>query len=536
MNISNYSLKELPECFAGNPLSLAYLHDYGSVADFYSVPPEMAAIIRRLESYPEIAGRREKLAAVLKKNAARLSRNPQAAGCSEAIKSGKTFVVVTGQQAGLLGGPLYTVFKAMHAVKLAEHLSLTTDFNVLPVFWIASEDHDLQEIDHIHLVDLDNEARRFHLPVGPPGAGVQFAHFSEDPAEFMARLDSAFPETEFKGEMLGLCRQWLELPVAASFREMMLWLFRNTPLLLVDPFMLRELGGPVIADEIRNPGRNAKLVDIQGAALKDAGFAPPVSLMGKCNLFIYDNGLRLRLDWDGANFTEMKSGVTYSQEELLRILEENPHRFSTNVALRTVAQEFILPIAAVIAGAGEVAYFGQFKKLFAAYDMELPVCIPRASITLVEKKVATKMQKLDFSFSQLGDLSRVLQASLQALRGDTSRRATATQEKITAEVNNMQSELLALDGSLQKWSDKIIDRIIRDLSRLAARIGEVEDNSSRRVQADFEYIANHIYPGHKPQERMINILQFLVRHGPDFIDILMEKIDFKGFDHQVIEI
>lgn len=526
----------LPAPFQGNALARAYETEFASVAGFYSAPGTREAMIERMRSLRFTPEQRDNLTALLLHGATRESQNPLQLQAIATLRDPKTFAVVAGQQAGLLGGPLFTIYKALHAVRLARSLSETTEFNVVPVFWIASEDHDLAEIDHIDSIGADNALRRLRLRLGPEGSAAEFALPEEDPARIVDELAAAFPDNDFKEGVLARLRVPLSMTAAAGFRLLMQSLFKNTSLIFADPFLLRPLGRDIIEGEIREPGRNAALIRAQGAALQAAGYETPVQLRGDCNLFIYEDNIRKRVDWSGGRFVVNKSDASYTQEELLAELRKDPLRFSTNVALRTLAQESAIPCAAAVVGAAELAYFGQFKTLFEAHGLRQPVLAPRLSATLLETKIARKLEKHRLSLADLGRLDALPDALAKSASDGPAAKAEALHADIQQQLTGLRDLMAQTNEALEKWGGKATSKIERDVSRLVERIREESDADRATLKEDLDLIATHLFPGGKPQERALNIVQYLLRYGWSLVDRLLETVDIDRKEHQVIEL
>jgi bacillithiol synthase len=371
----------------GPRLCRDYLDGRGDAGRFYvygrhSDPAAFRGHAARIEPAFTVE-RRRRIASVLSptsvRSAERLRRFVDEGG----------FVVTTGQQAGFLTGPLYTVYKALTAVRLAGQLESLLGRVVLPIFWCASEDHDWAEIDHAYLVSTRYRLHRLRAP-SEERAAIPAAERTLGPG-----IESTFDELR---QVLGAQGDGFALldaveqayrpgaTVADAFRTLLAVLLEPFDMLLTDAAdpELKRLSRAVLSTEIRAADAHQARLRQRGAELVAAGYHEQVSLPNDgTNLFLRTPHGREKLERRGTEWRARESGLRLATDELLDIAETDPVRVTPNALLRPVVESAVFPTLAYVGGAAEISYFAQAQVLFAAHDVCMPVVVPRASVTLV---------------------------------------------------------------------------------------------------------------------------------------------------------
>ncbi|MFQ6090060.1 MAG: bacillithiol biosynthesis cysteine-adding enzyme BshC, partial [Candidatus Bipolaricaulia bacterium] len=332
-------------------------------------------------------------ATVREKLAERLLSYNRALGASqtvleniESLSSAGTHAVVTGPQPGLLTGPLYTIYKAISAITVAERLASSSGRRFIPVFWNHSEDHDFAEVGHIYLL---KENRPVILAYPPPESSgpksVAEISLEEEKIErLLSRIAEATPKSEFKDSILNQVRELVREShdFGDFFSRMMLWLFGGHGLVLVEPRHLQELIAPIFTRLIEEPDVTGRLVAQAGKVLEREGKAPQIRHpQWFCNFFID----RQRVTYRDRRFQIGEE--TFSREELLLMVQEEPYRFSSDVVTRPLIQDHLFPTYAYVAGPHEGAYLDQLHGVYRWFGLETPQVIPRYGATLIETRV-----------------------------------------------------------------------------------------------------------------------------------------------------
>lgn len=497
-------------------------------------PGQDASFVARLG---ELAGRhgadRELLAEALVQYNQAIGNSEAALANARRLAGGDAVAVVTGQQAGVLTGPLYTLYKAAQAVALAREMTDRLRRPVIPVFWIAAEDHDFTEIDHLDLLDRQGELRRLRLPLDPPPSHRSAGHIAAgDAAPALLREALAcLPETEF---LPGLAADLERLTAAGGsladwFGRLMAWLLGGQGLVLLDPMQpaLRRLAAPFVARLLENSEAVSLALEAGRAKVAALGFEPTVqSAPDAAQLFVYHEGQRLALFRKADGFATRGGEVAWSRREAAAQAAAEPERFSGNVVTRPLLQDYLLPTLAYVAGPGEISYYGLYGPVYQAALLEPPIYVPRAQLTLVEPSIARYLQKQELSLEQaLTGLeearSRRLDQSddigigqlFSGFRGDFDRR-----------YGDLISQVLRLDRSLEQAAAENVKQIHAQFGRLEEKARQQLRKNSETAMRQFDRLALNLSPRGQPQERVLNLLPFLARFGPNLPEELLARV------------
>ncbi|PNY82353.1 bacillithiol biosynthesis cysteine-adding enzyme BshC [Deinococcus koreensis] len=433
-------------------------------------------------------------------------------------------VVVTGQQAGALSGPAYSVHKGADAALLARRLD-TEDAPVVAVYWVASQDHDAAEVASTTLLDHAETLHHlsFDLPQGRPIGRVSWQ--GEWTAQAMALLD----RFEAPPEHVQRVRARIEQAVRAGgsyadvFARLIHSLLSPAGLLVLDPLhpALARLMAPALARELDDPLASSARIEDAARRLEGAGFTPQLRRpAGATNLFLEeDDGGRRLLRVEGGRFqTETR---IYSAADLRSVLEGDPSRITPAAGLRPIIQDTLLPTLAFVVGPGEIAYGAQLREVYPLHGLEQPLLWPRLSVTWLEPNVARLLRRLGASAAQLqadpeGVLGRALARERQA-----GALADGVLDSLSRQFETLSSELAALDPTLVGAAERTRTRSLARLSHLqtlATRaLARQEDDRSGQLGR----LRAHLLPGGVPQEREMNFLTFLLKHGDTPLELLL---------------
>jgi bacillithiol synthase len=434
--------------------------------------------------------------------------------------------IVAGQQAGLLTGPLYTFLKAVTAIAVARGLSVSTGRTIRPLFWVASEDHDVLEVnrctigDRRFVQDYPGEITRGHMP---QVADIDLRAAREPLLEF---LRTALPATEFTPWVLDQVAAADWRSYATAFGSLLRGLFARWDLRLVDPIALRPLTAPVLAACVsRWPAAQTALAE--GAArLRTAGFEAPI---GGLRLFEIANGLRVPIEAtaDGLRI----DGQVLGWEQAAEAIRRAPERFSGGAILRPVCQDGALPIVATIGGPSELAYLWQADPVAACAGVRSSALWPRISATFVGPPVARALAAAGIDGPRA---FRLGQPARDGAAGDERDPRAAAIELRGREL--LQAiDALALPGD-PRWLRSSREAIESAVARVAAHLDEERLAAQGRTRERLEKIEAAILPEGRLQERVANVYQFLNLHGPDFIQAAVEELDPWTLAHQFVRV
>ncbi len=517
-----------------------FLSDHFKVQQFY---PRSAYFNQwfkdeasRLTYAPE---RRERVSAVLERQNRSWGASQKALENIARLRAGAS-AVVTGQQVGLLGGPLFSIFKALTAVKLADHAT-ESGVDCVPVFWLATEDHDLEEINQISIPRPDASFQDLATPTqGLPDAPVGTVRFG---SEIQAVVEAA-AELLGPSEITDFLREAYrpEETFGTAFARLFARLFADSGVILLDATdpEFHQIAEPIYRAAIeRSTELDEALLD-RGKALEAAGYHQQVKVTPSSTLlFTLRNGARMpvhrRANGNGpADFLIGEERI--SQAELLGQLASSPHDFSGNALLRPVIQDYLLPTLAYAGGSAEVAYFAQAGVVYEALLGRVTPIIPRFSATIVEPKPKAFLERYGLRLVDLFQgpealreliASRTLPKELQAAFDQ----AQASLEKSLATIRD---GLARLDSTLIDSAANAESKMLHQLDQLRAKAARAELRQSEVLTRKADLLSNLLYPSKALQEREIAGVYFVARYGAEFLRGVYDAIHPDCLDHQII--
>jgi len=470
------------------------------------------------------AGRRAALISALR---AQNSESP----ALERLAGPDTVVVATGQQVGLFSGPCYTVYKALHAARLAEWLT-ASGLPAVPVFWLATEDHDFAEVDHLWVFNADHrpaKVKTVRPASGQPVGGVALA------APPISELRAAMEGLPFREEIVALVEEAYHpgATMGAAFGNLLRRLLKRFDILQVDPMLpqFRELAAPAIRQAVEAAPELSVRLRERGRELAAAGRHAQVHVEEQTSLFfLLENGKRLTLRRTGADY--VLNGRRFTGRELM----DRAAALSPNALLRPVVQDSMLPTVAYIGGAAEIAYLAQSAVLYDALLGRMPVAVPRAGFTIVDQRSQKAMERFglglaDFFHGEEALRQRMAATLVPPAMAGAMRDAQATVE--TA-VDGLRATMAGFDPTLVRALDRGASKIryqLGKIERKAAREALVRDARAARQAASLYGL---IYPERHLQERLYSILPFLARHGLELIEQIYASIDLECPDHRIL--
>jgi bacillithiol synthase len=452
--------------------------------------------------------------------------------------------IVTGQQAGLFTGPLYTIHKALTVIKLASSLR-EQGVDAVPVFWVASEDHDYKEVNHCRVVDNEGRLKDvvYEAHDLPEDAPVGRIKLCDGIGEEIDSLISALPRSEFLPELERDLRESYAPGVgfAEAFARLMARLFKDYGVVLLDPLddELKRVAAPIYSLAIQKSSEIARALVERSRELELAGYHAQVhTSQDMVPLFIMDDGRRVAMTQHDGRFQVKGSDRSFSTPELVELVERCPNCFSPNVTLRPAVQDFLLPTAAYIGGPAEIAYFAQLRAVYETLGRQLPCVLPRASMTLIEGRHSKTMKKYRIELRDFFDglhpaITKVVEQSLDR----ESANAFEETERIFSEQFDRLEQILkrndqTLVDSVKRAREKVIYQVEHLRTRFIHASAHREQNMFRQVERAF----TTLLPDKNLQERELNIYYFLSRYGPSLIADLLEAADTGYSNHRLVNI
>lgn len=453
--------------------------------------------------------------------------------------------VVAGQQAGLLTGPLYTIHKIVSVIRLAREQEQKLNHPVVPVFWIAGEDHDYQEVNHIFL-EQDGKIKKNGYPEQVVDKRMT-SDVEYDPAvmkNWISSILKVLGETEFTAgladEMDALIREGED--IVTFFARFIMTLFKDYGLLVIDSSYgaLRKLEAPYFRHLIENSREITDQVLLQQKTIQAEGFNTQLEISSDAaNIFLNLQNERALLERDGSGFKDKNNDSFFTKEELLGILDDQPGRLSNNVVTRPLMQEWLFPTLSFIGGPGEIAYWGELKKAFEFMGMNMPPVMPRLNITILERTVAKRIEELSLSLQEVvrNGVSHVRNEFLDSLKpNELEGELQEIETYLMAKYEGIKKEASAVDSNLEPIVDKNLEIHRKQFEFLRKRTEKSIRDKNERQLSRFDLIENSIRPNRGPQERTLNILYYMNRFGPDFVNRLTDlPFTFDG-THKVVHL
>jgi bacillithiol biosynthesis cysteine-adding enzyme BshC len=478
------------------------------------------AAFRKHVTYSEET--RAAVAAALERQNRAFGASPKALENIERLRRG-AYVVVSGQQVGLFGGPLLAFLKAAHAVRLARDLT-RQGTDTVPIFWLASEDHDLAEVNHVFLPQADFSLKR--LEVGVAGeTGAPMSDLRLDPQ--VEKVVGACADLLGDSQLLDILRESYRPgeTMSGAFAKLFAQVFADHGLILLDPANadLHRLAAPLFRRAVAEAAEIARALQERGKALEHAGYHEQVKVSGgSVLLFAMQDGARQPIQRQNSHFVIGKEKLT--QEELLARIERQPEAFNANVLLRPVMQDTLLPTLAYIGGPAEVAYFAQGSVVYERLLGRATPIVPRFSATLIEPKIEKLLTRYDLKFEDLYRGAEVLaetlaQKTLPAELDEQFRAALAT---LTHSMKAVQGSLQDLDPTLVEAAERASSKMKYQVERLHRRAARASLRRTDTLKEHADKLTNALYPEKSLQERTVGGAYFLAKYGLELISTLVE--------------
>jgi bacillithiol biosynthesis cysteine-adding enzyme BshC len=511
----------------------AYAGDFSRVAEYYAGNPAQEEDLRRSAEIA-LARRcpREAVAKALEEYNRRLGAQQPTLANIRKLRSDNCAAVVAGQQPGLLGGPLYTIYKALTAIRLATFLD-ESGVPCVPIFWNASDGHDADEYATLLMPPKDNGAVMKRLAEVPESASAFDVPVTRECVDLVEEFLAALPETEFRNEIINGIISVYRGDLAESFTRFTLRLLSKHGLIMFEPRLLRREAAGIIAREIESRGESSAAIRDAAQRLRGAGYVPPFSGDEGIKVLIYENGRRQRLQAaeDGFRTRERK----YSTAELLDMLEREPARFTPDAALRPITQDALLPTAVYVAGPTEIAYLAQLKKVYEFFGVPMPVAYPRASATLVENSIGKFLGNFGMGVKEFLNDAQPPEDVRNSGKDDRVEKQFA---EMLAEIGKHLEELreitLKYEPTLQKPFEKVERNIKAELTKLKDKAVAAQLNRLGIGRRQWSRICDSLLPAGKLQERVETIVPWLCKYGGGLLEELLETLPLTGFHHSLV--
>src|SRR2546427_2198737 len=514
----------------------SYLQDFRSVAGFYAHRPTRESIRRvAADVHPVLALRRD-VAEILRAQNRRFGSDTSVEAALDRFASGAV-AIVSGQQVGLFSGPSFTIYKALTALRLAEELS-SAGTAAVAIFWLATEDHDIAEINHcfwpsregVEKIDLPSSGedgrRAGEVPLGDAvRAAVERATAKlEGPAadEIRTALTNSYVPSETFG---------------SAFGKLLARLFAGKGLILLDPLSpeLHRLAEPIYRAALERHSELNQALLVRAKDLERANYHVQVKVVEESTpLFISLDGKRLPVRARNADFTVGRR--SFSLSDLTDLLARSPSDFSANVLLRPVIQDALLSTVAYIAGPSEIAYLAQASVNYGLLQVRMPVILPRASFTLIDAHTVRLLRKYELEFSDVLRGGAKVRAKMEGrlLPRTLTRRFDTGEKSLRKMLAELREQMTTLDPTLGGAMDTAESQMLFQFSKLKEKAGRALALRSSVLDAHERELLGQLYPQGGLQERSHCFLPMLAMQGMGLLDELAHRIKLGGAQHQVL--
>jgi bacillithiol biosynthesis cysteine-adding enzyme BshC len=499
-----------------------FTHHFDRVAQFYRHDPGDPASFARAAAeidYPD--SRRAALVEAL------AAQNGPSETLAKLAQPG-TMAIVTGQQVGLFSGPAYTIYKALTAARVALQVT-AAGLPAVPVFWLATEDHDFAEVNHAWMFSATGEHGLVHIDAPTENGGRQRPvggiAIAQPPLDELRRLLQGFP---YADEVLAAVAAAYPpgVTMGGGFRALLKKLLSKLDLIFIDPLdpAIRKIGAPLLAQALSlAPELKARLLE-RNLELAAAGYHAQVHIEPKSSLFfLLQNGERVQLRRKDAEYAGLAGRAT---------------EISPNALLRPVFEDYLLPTMAYIGGPGELAYLAQSQVIYDRLLGRMPVAMSRSGFTLLDARSAKLLERYRLTAAQTLVPEEVLRERIaRALVPERIEKsiATATAE-ITAKLDHLRADLEVFDPTLAAALDKSRAKIVYQIEKMRRKTEREALRRDQRATSDAHHLSTMLYPHRHLQERFYSILPFLAQHGLGLVDRLYEAVELDCPDHRIYTI
>lgn len=528
-------------------LFLDYLYEFDNVRKFFNTN------FRNINNYDEVFTKvknsirvdRKKLTDIIANQYKDFKISKQTESNIASLSSNKSLAVVTGQQLSLFGGPLYTFYKTITAIKLSQQLKEKYEqYNFIPVFWMEGDDHDFEEVKSVNIFNGDNGIENIiyddGLELESNRGSVGNLKFNEQLEKTLNKVKDSLRETEFTNDLISQINKAYSVGKSfkEAFKEILFNLFDEYGLIIFDPqdAEVKKLLHPIFKYELENFRKNTDIILERSAELEEVYHAQVK--IKPINLFLSESDGRFLIEPVDDNFRLKGKRLRYSLEHLLSILDSSPQRFSPNVLLRPICQDYLFPSACYIAGPSEISYFAQVMPYYSIFNIQQPIIYPRASITIIEKNIKTILEKYDLDLMDLFTDEHELISGLIAKIGNTDVKDVFNHSfhEIEKTIDNLKENIYVIDQTLIDAANKSKERIIQTLENLQTKVEKAQERQHETVIRQVQKARMNLYPNSNFQEREINFTYFANKYGIEIVKWVFNEISISKFEHQVLEL
>ena len=528
MQISNYPFRKLPF----SKLFQTYISDFDQLSDYFSTNPfDTQELQQKISSYA-FSGDREQTVQILQQFNDRFDVDEATQKNIKRLKKSDALVIVTGQQLGLYGGPLYTVLKTISTIHIARKMERIFDRPVIPVFWLADEDHDYEEIRHVQLLNNNDEEEVVEFSLPPKNDHLPTVAEMQLPEELSLvrdRIKEAIYDTDFSEDLWSLLDQAFGpgKSFLQAFGTFISSLFSRHGLVLAgsNTEQVKSLTGNIFRKSITKADEIRDCLQEQSRQVAD-NYHQQVTLYDSNLFYLDEESGRTKISRNGDGW-KTDAGQEWATAQLVASIDEEPSRFSPNVFLRPLVQDMLLPTLGFVAGPGETAYYAQMKTMYECFDLEMPVIFPRLSATVIEPAIDRIFNELPFEFHEYGNriedlesefVDRTDQHDIEAIFSDWKQKVQKLADPKTEVISD-------IDPTLEGAAGKATSAYFGELDKLKGKVYRAVKQQEQTQLKRIRRIKANLFPEDGLQEREVAGIFFMNKYGVDLWDKVLQSLD-----------
>ena len=528
-------------------LFLDYLYDFRKVKRFYSKDFRDSKFY--FDHFSRLASKENnqigEIADILKEQYSAFRANENTIKNIESLKKNNTLAVITGQQLGIYGGPLYTFYKIITAIKLSASLKERfTQYNFVPVFWLEGDDHDFDEVRSINLMDDNNEIISINYNDGITDeinrGSVGNIKFNNNFTAVQAELDKVLRQSEFKPKLMELLSSSYKEGVTfkEAFKRLLFYFFDEYGLVIFDPMdrKVKNLLKPIFKKEVEEFREHSNEVVKVSAELEEVYHAQVKAR--PVNLFMSEEDGRYLIEPAENDFRLRGKRRKFTPEAILEMIEATPEKFSPNVLLRPICQDYLFRTACYIGGPSEISYFAQVIPLYNIFGIEQPIIYPRSSFSILEKNILKVIEKYNLKYTDFyTDKDTIVENIIGSLSEiDAEQTFTDSINEVTLALDNLKEKLFAIDNTLVDLTNKTREKIFHNINSLKEKTQEAQKKKHEITIRQLNKVSNLLFPNNNLQERELNFIYFANKYGLNIVQWMFNEIEIDRFEHQISEI
>lgn len=462
------------------------------------------------------------------------------------LENPESVVVIGGQQAGLLTGPLYTIHKIISIIHYAREMEKLLNKPIVPIFWIAGEDHDIQEVNHVYkLNDGILSKHTFNQKLKNKKQMVSNVPINKEQLmEWSREAIASFGETPHTKDVLSFLNEQIDGVTTFTdfFAKLINFFFKDYGLLLIDSAHpdLRKIEQTYFKWMVENGEKITELLlDRQQELLNDGYKIMIDSDNDSFQLFYNQQGERVLLQYDRKNERICANDTSFAKSDLLRVIDEKPEKFCNNVVTRPLMQEFLFPTLGFIAGPGEISYWAELKKIFELAAIKMPIIVPRVNITYLERHIESDLNEFNLDLENVltEGVGKEKEVYLESLKDQSiEETVNAARVEILKQYEKVYEKFLDFDKGMLPIVEKNANFITNQLDYLLSKTDEAIKRKNHTVLSKYDRIEAALHPFGGYQERCWNIFYFLNQYGLGFIHEIC-KLSFScNGNHYVIKL